>query len=168
MVERRWNIMNVIKQESLGKISENPPHSPIHLPTSRSDRRQPQDEDASQIELHVCFWRTLWLVSGCQLSVSCSGLLCWRAAVALVGAKVAEAASALLAAVGCGSAVDPLVGIQVPQLLKAPAALRTSVRALTGVHPLVSLKSGEHWETFPTLGAGEGALGTAVDQPVAF
>lgn len=81
---------------------------------------------------------------------------------------MAEAASALLAAVGCGAAVDPLVGVQVPQLLEAAAALGTGVRTLPGVHPLVPFEAGEHGETFPTLRTGEGALGAAVDQPVTF
>lgn len=71
-------------------------------------------------------------------------LLCWGAAVALVGSQMTEAASTLLAAVGCGPAVDPLVGVHVPKLLKAPAALWTGIRALAGVHPLVPLESREH------------------------
>lgn len=51
--------------------------------------------------------------------------------MALKGPQVAEAAAALLAAVGRGPAVDPLVGVQVPQLLEAPAALRAGVGTLT-------------------------------------
>lgn len=66
-------------------------------------------------------------------------LLCWGAAVALVGSQVTETASTLLAAVRCGPTVDPLVGVQVPKLLKAASTLRTGVWALTGVYPLVSL-----------------------------
>lgn len=81
---------------------------------------------------------------------------------------MAEAPSTLLAAVGRGPTVNPLVGVQVPQLFKASAALWTGVWALACVHPLVSLESREHRETFPTLGAGERALGPAVHQPVAF
>lgn len=61
--------------------------------------------------------------------------------MALVGAQVAEAAPALLAAVGRGPAVDPLVGVQVAQLLEATAALRTGVRALACVHTLVPFES---------------------------
>lgn len=90
-----------------------------------------------------------------------------RAAVALVGPQVAEAAPTLLAAVGCGPAVDPLVGVQVPQFLEAATALGAGVGALARVHPLMSLEPGEDGEAFPTLGAGEGALGAAVHQPVA-
>lgn len=55
----------------------------------------------------------------------------WAAAVALEGPQVAEAAAAVLAAVGRGPAVNPLVGVQVPQLLEATAALRAGVRTLT-------------------------------------
>lgn len=95
-------------------------------------------------------------------------LLCWGAPVALVGAQMAEAAPTLLAAVRRGPAVDPLVGVQVPQLLEAPPALRAGVGTLAGVHALVSLESREDGEAFPTLGTREGALGAAVDQPVAF
>lgn len=87
--------------------------------------------------------------------------------MAFVGAQVAEAAAALLAAVGRGPAVDPLVGVQVAQFLEAAAALGTSVGALACMHPLVSLEPREDGEALPTLGAGEGALGPAVDQPVA-
>lgn len=57
-----------------------------------------------------------------------------QAAVALVGAQVAEAASALLAAVRGGTAVDALVRVEVAQLLEAPATLGTSIRAFTCVH----------------------------------
>lgn len=68
-------------------------------------------------------------------------LLSRGAAVTLVGAQMSEAAPALLTAVGCGPAVNPLVGVQVSQFFKAPSALRTCVWALTSVHPLVSLES---------------------------
>lgn len=51
--------------------------------------------------------------------------------MALEGPQVAEAAAAVLAAVGRGPAVDPLVGVQVPQLLEAPATLRAGVGTLT-------------------------------------
>lgn len=71
-------------------------------------------------------------------------LLGWGAAVALVGSQMTEAAATLLAAVGRGPTVDPLVGVKVPQLFKAPAALWTRIRALTSVYPLVSLESREH------------------------
>ena len=87
--------------------------------------------------------------------------------MALVGPQVAEAAAALLAAVGRGSAVDPLVSVQVAQLLEAPAALRAGVRALPRVHPLVPLQPREDREALATLGTGEGALGPAVPQAVA-
>lgn len=91
----------------------------------------------------------------------------WGAPVALVGSQVAEAAPALLAAVGRGPAVDPLVGVQVPQFFEAAAALGTGVGALARVHPLVSLEPGEDGEAFPTLRAREGTLGPAMHQPVA-
>lgn len=93
--------------------------------------------------------------------------LCWGAPVAFVGSQVAEAAAALLAAVGRGPAVDPLVGVQVPQFFEAAAALGTSIGALACVHPLVPLEPREDGEAFPTLRAWEGALGPAVHQPVA-
>lgn len=91
----------------------------------------------------------------------------WGAPVALVGSQVAEAAPTLLAAVGRGPAVDPLVGVQVPQFFEAAAALGTGVGALARVHPLVSLEPREDGEAFPTLRAGEGTLGPAMHQPVA-
>lgn len=84
----------------------------------------------------------------------------------LIGAQVAEAAPTLMTAVRCGPTVDPLVGVQVPQLFEAPTTLRAGVRALARVHPLVSLETRQHREAFPALWAGEGALGAAVDQPV--
>lgn len=87
--------------------------------------------------------------------------------MALVGSQVAETAPALLAAVGRGPAVDPLVGVQVPQFLEAAAALGTRVGALARVHPLVSLEPREDGEALPTLRTGEGALGPTVHQPVA-
>lgn len=93
--------------------------------------------------------------------------LCRGAAMALVGAQVAEAAAALLAAVRSGTAVDPLMCVKVAQLFEAPAALWAGVGALTCVDPLVSLQAGEYGESLPTLGTGEGALGAAVAQPVA-
>lgn len=68
-------------------------------------------------------------------------LLSRGAAVTLVGAQMSEAAPTLLTAVGCGPAVNPLVGVQVSQFFKAPSALRTCVWTLTSVHPLVSLES---------------------------
>lgn len=87
--------------------------------------------------------------------------------MALVSAQVPEATSALLAAVGCGPAVDALVGVQVAQLLKAPATLRAGVGALPSVYPLVALQARQHREALATLRAGEGALRTTVAQPVA-
>ena len=87
--------------------------------------------------------------------------------MALVGAQVPEAASAVLAAVGSSPAVDPLVCVQVPQLLEAPAALLAGVGALPGVHALVPLQARQHREALAALRAGEGALGSAVAQPVA-
>lgn len=89
------------------------------------------------------------------------------AAVALVGAQVAEAAATLVAGVRRGAAVDALVGVQVAKLLEAAAALRAGVGALAGVDALVPLQPREHREALPALGAGEGALGAAVAQPVA-
>lgn len=70
--------------------------------------------------------------------------LCRGATMALVSSQMAEAASTLLAAVGRGPAVDPLVGVKVSQFLKAPATLWTGIRALTCVDPLMSLQSREH------------------------
>ena len=87
--------------------------------------------------------------------------------MALVGAQVPEAASAVLAAVGSSPAVDPLVCVQVPQLLEAPAALLAGVGALPGVHALVPLQARQHREALAALRTGEGALGSAVAQPVA-
>lgn len=86
----------------------------------------------------------------------------------LIRSKMAEAASAVLAAVRRGPAVDPLVGVQIPELLEAAAALRARVRTLSGVHPLVSFESRQHREAFTALRTGKWALSTAVDQPVAF
>lgn len=74
-------------------------------------------------------------------NISRGRLLSRGAAVTLVGAQMSEAAPTLLTAVGCGPAVDPLVGVQVSQFFKAPAALRACVWTLTSVHPLVSLES---------------------------
>ena len=71
-------------------------------------------------------------------------LLRWVAAVTLVGAQMAEAASTLLAAVRRGPTVDPLVGVQIPQLFKAPTTLGAGIRALTCMHPLVSFESRQH------------------------
>ena len=56
-----------------------------------------------------------------------------RAAVAFVGAQVAEAAATLLAAVRGGTAVDALMRVEVAQLLKASPALWAGVGALARV-----------------------------------
>lgn len=88
--------------------------------------------------------------------------------MALVGAQVSEAASTCVAAVGRGSTVDSLVGVQVSQLLEAPTTLGAGIRTLPCVDPLVSLQSRQNGEAFSTLWAGEGALGAAMHQTVAF
>lgn len=79
---------------------------------------------------------------------------------------MSEASATLVAGIGCGSAVDAHVCVQVTELFETATALGARVGAFTRVHTLMSFKTGKHGEALTTLWAWEGALRATVAEPM--